>query len=106
MSNVYYNPEQCGLNLVGVLDDAKLSYEFDTLIVLEATQDGKLYWARDSGCSCPTPFEDYRFGNGETNLEELNKETLSQFITSVDSFPASPDERRDLIRKVEDRLKK
>lgn len=107
MNNVYYNPEECGLKIVGSLDEADLSYEFNTLIVLESNQNGKLYWATSSGCSCPTPFEEYHFRNDdEHNLSVLNEETLDNFLSAVKSFPISPDEKQSLIRKVKYRLNK
>lgn len=33
------------------------SYEFDELKVVRSVETGILYYATDSGCSCPTPFE-------------------------------------------------
>jgi hypothetical protein len=54
--NVYYAPEQFGLT---TLDEAEHggSYEFDTCVVWKDSE-GRLWWAQDAGCSCPTPFED------------------------------------------------
>ncbi|MES2211643.1 MAG: hypothetical protein V4490_00670 [Pseudomonadota bacterium] len=107
MHNIYYNPESCGLNQVGCLDEADLSYEYNTLIVVEEIQSGKMFWAQDSGCPCPTPFEDYRFVSADdNNLSALNKETLDSFINEVKNFPATLDERQSLIRKVKYRLSK
>lgn len=58
MSNVYYSPEEFGLTVVAELSKEP-EYDFDILVVWEHT-DGTRYWAHDSGCSCPIPFEDYR----------------------------------------------
>lgn len=55
--NLYYNPDKSGFSLFDEIDTAS-SYEFDKLIVLERLSDKQLFWATDSGCSCPTPFED------------------------------------------------
>lgn len=60
MSNVYGQPEDFGL------DDG---YGFDYRIVWRHRGSGKLYTARDAGCSCPSPFEDY------TKLEDLDELT-------------------------------
>lgn len=57
--NPYYNPEACGLTQIGVADE-DLCYEFNTLVVWRDNESGDLYWSSDSGCSCPTPFEDDR----------------------------------------------
>lgn len=56
MSNVYYDPEAFGLTMVDSLDIAG-SYEFDIFAVW--TDGKRLYWASDTGCSCPTPFENF-----------------------------------------------
>ena len=33
-------------------------YSFDITRVYKKTSNGRLFWAYDSGCSCPSPFED------------------------------------------------
>ena len=54
---IYNEPEEFGLTVVGD-SDANGDYEFDMFVVWT---DGKhLFWATDSGCSCPSPFEDFR----------------------------------------------
>lgn len=106
MHNIYYDPEKCGLEIVGVLDEDDLSYEFNTLIVLRATESKKLYWAQSSGCSCPTPFEEYSYVSDiEHNLSELNRESLETFVNEVRNFPVSMDERQKLITSVRRRLR-
>lgn len=57
MNNVYYDPEKFDLEIVAEHDCAG-SYEFDMLVVWRQKGSGRLLWAQDSGCSCPTPFED------------------------------------------------
>ena len=105
MSNIYYNPEKCGLEIVEVLDQNDLSYEFNTLLIVRAT-DNRVYYAHSSGCSCPTPFEEYYYASADDNdLNEVTHETLDDFINVVNNFPVSIDERKDAIRKVEALLK-
>lgn len=65
MQNYYYDPASAGLEMIS-FEDADLSYEFD-ILAFWATQDGVVYSASDSGCSCPTPFEDC------TSLEQLER---------------------------------
>ena len=57
--NVYYNPEHFDLEVIAEFDFSSGSYEFDKRVIWKDLQDGTLYTARHSGCSCPTPFEDY-----------------------------------------------
>ena len=35
------------------------SYQFDLIGVRKRTSDGKVFWSTDSGCSCPSPWEDH-----------------------------------------------
>jgi hypothetical protein len=44
-------------DVVGDLDEPDLFYEFCTLRVYRRKSDNKLFYATDSGCSCPYPFE-------------------------------------------------
>lgn len=59
MSSVYTEPEAFGLRQVAEFDAAE-SYEF-SMVVLWRDHRGDLWAAYDSGCSCPTPFEDHKF---------------------------------------------
>lgn len=59
--SIYYNPEKFNLEEVAQHDFSSGSYEFDYRVVWRDKTTGKLYTARDSGCSCPTPFESLRY---------------------------------------------
>ncbi len=101
MSNVYYDPKECGLDLIETLDEPDLSYEYRTLIVVRDQATGRLFYAEDAGCSCPTPFEDYHFSTADdTNLDEITPQNWDSFVREVDGFPAPMSEREDLIAKV------
>ena len=56
--NVYYNPDKFGLHPIAEIGYSSGSYEFDIRIVWQH-ESGRYYTARDSGCSCPTPFENF-----------------------------------------------
>lgn len=56
--NPYYSPEAFGLKLETQLDMTKFDYSFDYRVIW-SDDSGQIYTAYDSGCSCPTPFEDY-----------------------------------------------
>lgn len=68
MFNPYYDPSKLDLKLISY-DEPDMCHEYNTLCFW-ATEDGRVYSASDSGCSCPTPFEDY---SGETQKEALQK---------------------------------
>lgn len=55
--DIYYNPQDYGLTLLGTVDLSEPDYSFDLLAVWKGKKG--YYLATDSGCSCPTPFENY-----------------------------------------------
>lgn len=63
--NIYYNPEQYGVEVVGEFEWSEPSWSFDTLVVWRQAR-GKYWIGQDSGCSCPTPFENI------TDINELD----------------------------------
>ena len=69
--NPYYNPDKLNLTLYS-LDKDDTDYDYDTLCFW-ATEDGRVYTAQDSGCSCPTPFEEYSGFNQDEVLQKLER---------------------------------
>jgi hypothetical protein len=57
--NIYYSPEHFELEPVAEIDYSDGDYCFDLRVVWAHRPSGRLLTARDSGCSCPSPFEDY-----------------------------------------------
>lgn len=57
MANIYYDPQKFDLRIVGEVDWSDGSYQFDLFVVWQRESDGAFFWGRDSGCSCPSPFE-------------------------------------------------
>lgn len=54
----YSDDDWLGLKRVGEIEWSGDSYSFDLTGVWVDPRDGELYWGDDSGCSCPSPFED------------------------------------------------
>lgn len=71
MNNVYYSPEKYGLEVVSEIEYSSGAWEFDTRMVWRHPE-GHLVTARDSGCSCPSPFE----GEGLNTLERVEYDLL------------------------------
>ena len=46
------------LEYIGEVEWTGESYQFDITAVWYHPESGLFYWGDDSGCSCPTPFED------------------------------------------------
>lgn len=97
--NVYYNPEASGLTLIGELEDENANYSYDTLIVIRDDVTGNLYAAHDSGCSCPTPFEDVRSFSDMTEIKTLDD--VKDFVKANHGCAVwPPAQRQKLYRNV------
>jgi hypothetical protein len=73
MNDIYYNPEDHGLRIVAELHEPDMCYEFNMLVVW-MDKDGEAYYAQDSGCSCPSPFENY---HSIADLTPLNSHSIA-----------------------------
>ena len=82
MSNPYYQAEEFGLTPLGEVELREPCYSFDILAVWYHAETKRFYWATDSGCSCPAPFEDYK------DLESLNVGNKAECLAAVDSETA------------------
>lgn len=56
-SNIYYSPEDYGLELIRDVELTDEPYRFNIIAVWKDKETGDLYMGEDAGCSCPTPFE-------------------------------------------------
>lgn len=73
--DVYHQPEAFGLTILGTIERYEPDYSFDFVVVFRH-EDGRLFGGQDSGCSCPSPFEDFTDLDKLTqfkNWAELNK---------------------------------
>lgn len=78
------DPEFFGLRKVTEFDVSEPCYDFDTVVVFFHEDTETYYWARDSGCSCPSPFEDYYVNTDQEQvLIEADIEKL--LLTDMDS---------------------
>lgn len=55
--DVYSSPEKHDLELVGEVQWDEPCWSFDLTVVWFERYTGTFYWDSDSGCSCPSPFE-------------------------------------------------
>ena len=58
--DVYGEPEYFGLDLVAMLQEPDAYYRFNMFGIWRDLKTGQLYYGEDAGCSCPSPFEDFR----------------------------------------------
>jgi hypothetical protein len=72
--------------------DTAGSYEFDIALAVEEVSTGKVWFASDSGCSCPTPFEGHDFPGDDWQLISSRAELLK----ALEEFcPRQEDHYRD-----------
>jgi hypothetical protein len=103
-ANVYYNPKAWGMETVATLENPHADYDFNTLAVWQH-EDGRVFYARDSGCSCPSPFEDFRTFD---DLYTWTKDNFDVFEEKVKNHARDWDEssgdfqcdKIDVIRKA------
>jgi hypothetical protein len=74
--SVYDAPEQFGLAVVGEVHDPDACYSVNDFVAWRH-EDGRPFWASDSGCSCPVPFE--AFGD----LASLSTGTADELIADL-----------------------
>jgi hypothetical protein len=68
------------LKVVGSVEKEP-DYDFNMFVVWESVADKTLYMGSDSGCSCPSPFEDVGSIEG---LERIG--SYDQFSRALDSW--------------------
>ena len=99
MRNIFYSPEEFGLEVVGCVDYSDGCYQFDySCVWRDAT--GQLYYAEDSGCSCPSPFEDHALDD----LEKVTPHEVAEKLQSRSSYGGEEErasaEIAELIQRV------
>jgi hypothetical protein len=97
--DVYSNPEKYGLEIVGSVEWEDEPYQFNMTAVWRDRETGQLYWADDSGCSCPSPFEEF------TSRDSLTAGTAAELDARLSAALAgtasrSAAEVADLMLKV------
>lgn len=96
-------PEKCGLSIVATLEDSASLHSFNTFLVVRDDEgDGSLYFAYDSGCSCPLPFEDVKRLSDLMRLESVQQlsEALGAFCPDLARARYLPDDRRRFLSAV------
>jgi hypothetical protein len=107
--NPYYSPKQMGLELIATVEEDE-SYQFHIVAAWVGTVTEtfhghrattyRIFWAADSGCSCPSPFEDY------TSIETLtvyngSKSSYQELVAAVEDVAIDDASRVDFLRQVQ-----
>jgi len=81
--DLYNQPEKFGITPVGEVEWDDDSWAFNFTVVWQCKEDPKVfYWAQDSGCSCPAPFEGFTSLEGN-DWAEVNKGTKHECIKAL-----------------------
>ncbi|MFF9525377.1 hypothetical protein ACF1DV_25860 [Streptomyces achromogenes] len=102
-TNIYYNPEKHGLTPMGEIDTGR-GYDFTKLVVWRRDEDGVIFWSTDSGCSCPSPFEDANSVNDLKRIDDaatFSREARTWLREQYDVSADDRDAMERLIRKVQ-----
>lgn len=94
-NNPYASPQLCGLEIFQELDTAG-SYEFDKFVIWKKLYDETLWWDTDSGCSCPSPFDNSDHGH---DLKQVTDETVYNFDKALNNHPEITTEQYNSIKK-------
>ena len=103
MANIYSEPVAFGLRVFAEVDDADACYSFDTVVVWQDPITFEYFWADDSGCSCPSPFEDVLGREELTRLGDWGGDCLYDVLSAAVQCGASLDDRISFERRLEGR---
>lgn len=104
MSNPYYSPEKLGLSILAQNDIAG-AYEFNMCVVWKHAASGRIFYAFDSGCSCPSPFENYFFTDDDGILNtDLNEATARNFEGAAQEMEAKHFEKGEMYKMLKKAL--
>lgn len=95
--DIYFQSEHFDLKLVEELEEDDMSYAYNIFVVYQHA-DGRLFYAQDGGCSCPSPFEDYNSLDDLTPITKANEYQFAEILR--DSRCGDAVERLELTRKV------
>ena len=93
--NIYDTPERFGLVNVGTMDLDDQPWQFNMLLVQFHPETNKFYVSQDSGCSCPSPFEDITTLDGIKPMTEIEAKSYISKIAiskSTSFFKPNPHE--------------
>lgn len=99
--NIYYNPQNCGLELVGTAEEEP-EYNFHIVLLLRDVLSGRFFMAEDAGCSCPIPFENHRGVSKLTEVQDISQ--AISFLNHCESNRGWGDEGASMRRAIRDNL--
>lgn len=98
--NPYSNPANCGLELLAVAEDNE-PWQFDICALWRDIVSGRFFMGSDSGCSCPSPFENVR---GVGDLTEVTDRGQARAYLVSGSPNYTADSTYAMLRAIEEYL--
>jgi len=96
--NIYYYPEKFGVEIVDTYETG-WSYSFDKTILFR--KNGDYFVLHDSGCSCPTPFENL----GVNDLISISsRDELRRFVED-NHYEVNYNKLHDFVNRLPPHLK-
>jgi hypothetical protein len=98
-------PEDLKVTTISEIDDPDSCYSFDYFWTFQHNASGRVFYGQDSGCSCPSPFENDTFdGPDKTSFTEVTETNLEDYVRALwahyDGHASLQDEKRETERKV------
>lgn len=96
--------------IIGEIECGSGDYSFDLFRVVQDAKSGNLFYATDSGCSCPSPFEDVEYPEDYTKITrgasfESFKTDFENYIKEHGNYVSVTD-KMEFIKTVKDILKR
>lgn len=89
MLNPYYDFDQLPVESFAVHDE-DADYSYNTMLFLRDKNTRVVFFAADSGCCCPTPFEGYEGENWDEIRKKMERVVLREALSKFDSYTGRP----------------
>jgi hypothetical protein len=86
--NVYYHPAACGLELLATAEEDE-AWQFNYVCLWRDLESGRFFMGQDAGCSCPSPFEDFRSVSDLTEVKTRKEAKDYLVFAGGDYTPSS-----------------
>jgi hypothetical protein len=98
-------PDDLKVKTIDTIADPAASYSFDDFWVFQHINSGRIFYGSDSGCSCPTPFENENWGGpDDTTFTEVTRTNFDDFVRELwahcNEHKELQDQKREVERKV------
>ena len=104
--NIYDDADKFGLELFEEINDDHADYTFDDFVIWKRLTDGALLYGTDSGCSCPSPFEEQTAASLTkiTSIEQLEL-AIEEYRKNYNEYKCTIERKQEVVNKVKEYLK-